>query len=101
MTMLADGKDAAIILVTIFVFVIVLVGMHNIRMILQTREIERTKREVAAYMAEGTIRPEDAPKILGTQSTQSEQKIADAVSWGTIKPEKAESLIRAMREAKA
>jgi hypothetical protein len=97
----ATSSEVSLTLALIFAFVIVLVAIRNVRKVLETRETERTKREVAAYIAEGTIRPEDAPKILGTQTTSAEQAIAEAVKWGTIKPEKAEGLIRAMREAKS
>lgn len=33
------------------------------------REKERTRREVAAYVAEGSMTPEDAAKLLSTGST--------------------------------
>ncbi len=37
-----------------------------IKSVLRTRSIEQTKREVAAYVAEGSISPDDAFKILNT-----------------------------------
>lgn len=36
----------------------------NNRRIAQTREREQSRRELAAYVAEGTISPEDAAKLL-------------------------------------
>ncbi len=37
---------------------------RGIRSILKTKAREETKREVAAYVAEGSISPEDAERIL-------------------------------------
>ena len=65
---------------------------------LQTREVERTRREVAAYVAEGTISPEDAGKLLGRGNSDFEKQIGTAVSWGMISAGKAEKLIKAMRD---
>jgi hypothetical protein len=36
----------------------------TIRGIVRTRAREQTKREIAAYVAEGSIRPEDAERII-------------------------------------
>lgn len=37
----------------------------------ETKEIERTKRELAAYVAEGSMTPEDAERILAKKSKKS------------------------------
>jgi hypothetical protein len=37
-----------------------------IQNVLQIRQQEQTRREIAAYVAEGTISPDDAVKILST-----------------------------------
>jgi hypothetical protein len=42
-------------------WVAVLGGLRN------AREAERTRREVAAYVAEGSMTAEDAAKLLGTR----------------------------------
>ena len=34
----------------------------------ETKEVERTKRELAAYVAEGSMTPEDAERILAKKS---------------------------------
>ncbi len=81
----------------IFGTIIVLAVVHSIRRVLDTRAREQTKRDVAAYVAEGSISPDDAARILQAGSTETEQKIADGVAWGTIKPEKAEALLRTLR----
>lgn len=95
---LADFSQSHLIIVGIgaLTFVIWLV-LHSWRRVAETNAREQTKREIAAYVAEGSIRAEDAPKLMGTQSPETEKAIADAVAWGTIKPEKAEGLFRALR----
>jgi hypothetical protein len=35
-----------------------------IRGVVRTRAVEQTKRELAAYVADGTMKPEDAERIL-------------------------------------
>lgn len=76
--------------------------VKTIRDIKLNREREQTKRELAAYVAEGSIRPEDATAILNAgsaaqPSSQAEQQIASAVAWGTVSPDKAATLIQALR----
>lgn len=72
--------------------------VHNIRKAYETRQRELTRRDVAAYVAEGSIRPHDAAMILNAGSNETEAKIADGVAWGTIKPEKAEALLRSIKQ---
>jgi|GEM_PF-1616740 len=62
------------------------------------RATESTKREIAAYVAEGSIRPEDAATILNAGSrSDAEESIMKAVAAGTIPPNKAEKLIARLR----
>jgi Tfp pilus assembly protein PilV len=101
-TFLALDENAAILIVAIGVIGAVFYIIKTVKDVKQTREREQTKREIAAYVAEGTIRPDDAAKILNAgggapQSSEAEQQIASAVAWGTIKPEKAEGLLRTLR----
>ena len=88
-------------MVIMFGTVIALAAIHSVRKMLETRAKEQTKREIAAYVAEGTIAPDDAARILQAGSSETEQKIADGVAWGTIKPEKAEALLRTLRSDNA
>ena len=44
--------------------VLISVAFPTISGVLRTRARERTKRELAAYVAEGSMRPEDAERIL-------------------------------------
>ncbi|MBL9032050.1 MAG: hypothetical protein JNM80_10145 [Phycisphaerae bacterium] len=57
---------------------------------------EESRREIAAYVAEGSISPADAKAILEAgESDPIRDKIASGVAWGTIRPKDAENLIRA------
>lgn len=76
---------------------LVFYAIHSIRGMMETRAREATRREIAAYVAEGSIAAEDAAKLLATQPNDAEATIADAVAWGTISPAKAETLIRSLR----
>lgn len=97
-TLALSGNEEKIVTLCIILFgAIVFYGIHATRKIFETRAKEITKREIAAYVAEGSISPEDATRMLRADSTEPEQKIASGVAWGTIKPEKAESLLRSMR----
>jgi hypothetical protein len=100
-TFLGMDENAAILVMAIGVIGAILYAIKTFKEIKHTREREQTKREIAAYVAEGTIRPDDAAKILNAggapQSSEAEQQIASAVAWGTIKPEKAEGLLRTLR----
>lgn len=82
----------------IFVVAIVWIVAATADSILKTQAKERTKREIAAYVAEGSIAPEDAQKLLYKPGGDDfEKKVADAVAWGTVKPEKAADLLRSVR----
>jgi hypothetical protein len=70
----------------------------NIRKMYETRQRETTRREIAAYVAEGSISPTDARTMMGADETEFEKKIADAVSWGMLSSKKAEQLLRTLRE---
>lgn len=101
-TMLALNEEPMIVMVVLAFAGIVLYVVKTIKDIKQTREREQTKREVAAYVAEGSIRPQDAASILNAggpsnESSQAEQTIASAVAWGTISPAKATDLLKTLR----
>jgi hypothetical protein len=97
-TLALSGNEEKILTLGIILFAAILFyGISAMRRIFETRAKEMTKREIAAYVAEGSISPEDATRMLRADSTEPEQKIASGVAWGTIKPEKAESLLRSMR----
>jgi len=80
---------------------IVIIGTLNSAA--RTRMQERTKREIAAYVAEGSISPQDAVAMLsaGKSTRAFEKEIASGVAIGMISPEKAENLVRAVRRGAA
>lgn len=47
-----------------FLIMVVTTIAGTIQKVLQTKHREQTRREVAAYVAEGTIKPDDAVRIL-------------------------------------
>ena len=80
--------------------VLVLIIFSNVRKAIETRERESTRREIAAYVAEGSISPEDAQRLLNSGAEELEKQIGNAVAWGMISAKKAEGLLRAAREGK-
>lgn len=82
----------------LMLLIIFWVLFSNIRKMYQTRQRETTRREIAAYVAEGSISPADARTMMGNEESEFEKKIADAVAWGMLSSKKAEQLLRAMRE---
>ncbi|MFG0292458.1 MAG: hypothetical protein ACF8MJ_04815 [Phycisphaerales bacterium JB050] len=85
----------------LMLLIIFWVLFSNIRKMYQTRQREQTRREIAAYVAEGSISPTDARHLMGNDDSEFEKKIADAVSWGLLSTKKAEQLMKAMREDRA
>ncbi|MBL0870572.1 MAG: hypothetical protein IBJ18_08360 [Phycisphaerales bacterium] len=43
-----------------------------VRRVLKHRETEKTRREIAAYVAEGSIKPEDAVKLMQASSKKKD-----------------------------
>lgn len=77
---------------------IIAIVFTNIRQVLMTRARERTRSEIAAYVAEGSMTAEDGSRLLGADQSDFEKKIAAAVSWGMLSADKAEKLIGAVRK---
>lgn len=46
------------------VVVVIVMTLETLQKIIVTRQRETTKREVAAYVAEGSMTPEDAERII-------------------------------------
>lgn len=66
----------------------------------RTREKERTRREIAAYVAEGSISPEDAERLLADNTAAAEREktrrqITESVAGGSLSAEDAERLLTA------
>jgi len=94
-TLARIDDEALVLMLGLGTLALVFYVVHCVRKILETRAREQTKREIAAYVAEGSISPQDAAKML-MSSSEAASQIADGVAWGTVKPEKAEMLIRAL-----
>jgi TolB-like protein len=61
---LDKGNLQAIVIVGGLFIAVIAIVTSFIRGVLRTRAREQTKRELAAYVAEGTMRPEDAERII-------------------------------------
>ena len=72
--------------------------LKTVRDIELKRSSERTKREIAAYVAEGSITPQDAAALLNAGADDEVQKITSAVAAGIVSPAKAEKLIASLRD---
>lgn len=63
---------------------------------------EKTKRELAAYVAEGSVKPEDAVRILAAgQGSDAKELIAKRAADGWISAKKADQLIQALEKQNA
>lgn len=63
---------------------------------------EKTKRELAAYVAEGSIKPEDAVRILAAgQGSDARELIAKRAADGWISAKKADQLIQTLEKQNA
>lgn len=59
-----DSETAVMIMMIIFGFLTVSVICSNWRKVSQTRALEESRREIAAYVAEGSISPADAERLI-------------------------------------
>jgi len=60
-------QGVAVVMIGVVIAVAVIAS--SVRRAHERKEIERSRREVAAFVAEGTIRPDDAERILRTDPT--------------------------------
>lgn len=83
----------------VFAVVIVSMIMKTIRTTSERKHVEETKREMAAYVAEGSISPDDAAKILnaGGSADTLKAQVAKAVADKNMSAKEGERLIRANR----
>lgn len=76
-----------------------------------SRDFEESRREIAAYVAEGTMTPETAAKLLASRAQPSvaqesgdednadpDAKLANALTWGSIEKKHAAALIARREE---
>src|SRR5262245_37021357 len=65
----------------------------------RTRQREQTKREIAAYVAEGSITPQDAALLLAGGTDDVQKQIASGVADGSIDAHDAERLLAAVAKS--
>ena len=87
----------AITIVGGFFIATLFIVLKTVRVVMTKRATELTKREIAAYVAEGSIRPEDAAVLINSGADAQVEKITAAVAAGIISPSKAEKLIASLR----
>ncbi|RNC80536.1 MAG: hypothetical protein ED559_01630 [Phycisphaera sp.] len=78
-------------------FAATIVFLNVVKSVSVNRAREATKREVAAYVAEGSINPDDAVRMLvaGT-GNEAREIIAKRAADGVISPKKADQLIQSL-----
>lgn len=94
-----DSEDLLKLVVISSIALIVLISIVGgvLRSMVKTDAREKTKREIAAYVAEGSIKPEDAVRILvAGEGTDAKELIAKRAADGWISPKKADQLIQAL-----
>ncbi|HRP63516.1 MAG TPA: hypothetical protein PK400_09510 [Phycisphaerales bacterium] len=102
-TLGVESQDIAMLMIFGMGGLVLLVWIiaKHVADVLKTRQVQQTKREVAAYVAEGSITPEDAVRLLSSESSDLEKQIGTAVAWGTISPAKAAELLKSVREGRS
>jgi hypothetical protein len=62
-----------------------------------TKARESTKREMAAYVAEGTVQPDDAVRILSAgHGTDAKEMVAKRAADGWISAKKADQIMQSL-----
>jgi hypothetical protein len=69
--------------------------ISQISSVIRSKHREESRREIAAYVAEGSISPQDAALILSAGPDEFRKSVADGVAWGTISAKNAERLLSA------
>lgn len=98
-TLAVSEDDVKLIgLVGILAFGAILAVLHTVRKVSQTQERERTRREIAAYVAEGSLTPDDAARLLNAgMSEDVATQLARGVTWGTVSAKRAQEMVRALQ----
>lgn len=80
--------------------IMIYIVFANWRKAVVVREREETRRELAAYVAEGSITAEDAARLVGADVDEQEARIKKAMADGWISPKKAEEMLNVVRKAR-
>lgn len=93
-TLAIDGDEAKLIIfIAVCGVAVIWIVTSAVRKTLAHRYREDSRREIAAYVAEGTITPSDAVALLNAGEDDVRKTIADGVAWGVISPKDAQALI--------
>lgn len=97
-----DDVIAAIAITVGGLIAIVAIAGGILRAIFSTRAREQTKRELAAYVAEGSVNPDDAVRLLAAgEGSDAKELIAKRAADGWISAKKADQLIKALEKQNA
>lgn len=105
-TLLANEVFPTVMLVIGGIVGITWIIASTMRKAAMVRHREESRREIAAYVAEGSMTPEQAEKLMNAGPVEVDdedlqRRIADHVAEGSMTTEDAERLIRAGRSSKA
>lgn len=99
---LAKIDESVLILIAMLGGIAIVISLLiTVASMAKTKQREQTRREVAAYVAEGSIKAEDAAQLLSAEPDQLRASVADAVAWGTMSAKNAERLLNAAERAKS
>jgi hypothetical protein len=94
---LAENIEDVLKYALVAIIVVVICVTSTIRRVSTTRQREQTKRELAAYVAEGSISPDDAQRILGMgQGVDTRDLVLKRAADGWISAKKAEQILATM-----
>ncbi|MEL6497401.1 MAG: hypothetical protein AAF937_03070 [Planctomycetota bacterium] len=99
---IADEMDSIIVGGLIVLGIAVVWVSGTLKKVSITKQRERTKRELAAYVAEGSMSPEDAKAILSVGENEDVRELVlKRAADGWITPKKAEQMLAAMDKQSA
>ena len=89
---------ALLVIMIVACFFVIWMILYYINEIIHTRQKERTRREIAAYVAEGSITPDDAARML-TAGSESDaiDRLVEKVTEGEVDGDEAERIIAAIK----
>lgn len=94
---LAEEIETVLKYSLVAVIVVAICVTSTVKRVSTTRQREQTKRELAAYVAEGSISPEDAQRILGIgQGESTRDLVLKRAADGWISAKKAEQILASM-----
>lgn len=74
-TLLESPNAWVVVAIASLIIPIIAIVGGLIQKTLQTKQVETTRREVAAYVAEGTMHPDDAAMILSARPGANMRKL--------------------------